>query len=98
MRTRLVHSLITVALTVLLGGLVAATLVRYAPGFGVDERELDARLSQESVRQIRTETGEASGPVREGILSYYLRYLARAATGDLGVSASFQRPIVALIA
>jgi peptide/nickel transport system permease protein len=98
MRTRLVHSLITVALTVLLGGLVAATLVRYAPGFGVDERELDARLSQESIRQMRAESGEASGPGREGILSYYLRYLARAATGDLGVSASFQRPIVALIA
>ena len=36
---------IAVALAVLLiSGLLAATLVRMAPGFGMDERMLDARL------------------------------------------------------
>src|SRR3974390_877004 len=41
------------ALTVLLGGFLAATLARYAPGYGTDERLLDARLSHQSVEAIR---------------------------------------------
>jgi peptide/nickel transport system permease protein len=83
----------TVVLTVLVGGLVAATLVRYAPGYGVDERELDSRYSQESIRQFR-EPSES----RQAIVPYYLHYMARALTGDLGVSASFHRPVRELIA
>jgi peptide/nickel transport system permease protein len=94
MRTRLIHPITTVGLTVLVGGLTAATLVRYAPGFGVDERELDARYSQESIRQLREPSPEA----RRAIVPYYLHYLARALTGDLGVSASFHRPVSELIA
>ena len=45
--------LVLVAGFVLLSGIVCATLVRFAPGFGVDERELDPRLSNESVLAIR---------------------------------------------
>jgi len=30
----------------LLGALLCATMIRFAPGYGVDERELDSRLSQ----------------------------------------------------
>jgi peptide/nickel transport system permease protein len=44
-----------ILLTVLLGGLLGATLVRLGPGFGVDERELDSRLSAESQQAIRAE-------------------------------------------
>ena len=40
-------------LTVLLGGLLGATLVRYAPGFGVDERELNTRLNNDSIQALR---------------------------------------------
>ena len=94
MRSRLVHSFATVALAIMLGGLIAATLVRNAPGFGVDEREFDARYSQESIRRIRQETEHAG----ESALSYYLRYLAGALHGDLGISATFHRPVAALIA
>ena len=94
MRARLIHSCTTVLLTVLLGGLIASTLVRRSPGFGVDEREFDARYSQESVRRIRQE----AQPPRHGVLIDYFLFLARAATGDLGVSASFHRPVAALIA
>jgi peptide/nickel transport system permease protein len=93
MRTRLVHSITTVGLTVLVGGLIAATLVRYAPGFGVDERELDARYSQDSIHEFRKPS-----QARWEILPYYLHYLGRALTGDLGVSASFHRPVGELIA
>lgn len=42
-------------LTILLGGLLTAVLVRFAPGFGVDERELDSRLRADSVAAIRAE-------------------------------------------
>src|SRR5882762_6756192 len=42
-------------LTVLLGGLLGATLVRLGPGFGVDERELNLHLSAESVAAVRQE-------------------------------------------
>jgi len=88
------HSFITVVLTALLGGWIAATLVRRSPGFGVDEREFDARYSQDSVRRIRQEAKSSD----RGVLPDYLRFLARALTGDLGMSASFHRPVAALIA
>lgn len=89
----IVHSIITVVLTILFGGLLAATLVRHSPGFGVDEREFDTRLSEESIRHIR----EASRPQDQGMPVYYLRYLTRVIAGDLGVSMSFRRPIADLI-
>ena len=41
--------------TVIAGVFLSAVLVRYAPGFGADERQLDARLSSESSR-LRSET------------------------------------------
>src|ERR1700730_14434820 len=94
MRTRLFHRLATVAMTVLLGGFLAAALARYAPGFGVDDRELDPRLTQATIHRLREEAAVGS----QGIVSYYLHYVARALTGDLGVSTGFRRPIAALIA
>jgi hypothetical protein len=39
--------------TVLLGGLLSATLVRLAPGFDADERELDPHLNAQSVQALR---------------------------------------------
>src|SRR5258708_1046197 len=93
MRTRLLHRLATVGMTVILGGFLAATLVRDGPGFGVDERELDARFTQDTIRRLRE-----AGAGGQGIFSYYFHYVARALTGDLGVSTGFQRPVTALIA
>jgi peptide/nickel transport system permease protein len=78
---------------VMIGGLLSATLVRYAPGFGTDERQLDARLSSESLAAIRNASaGERS------IASYYVGYLGRALHGDLGVSRSLNRPVRELLA
>lgn len=76
----------------LLGGLLSASLVRFSPGYGVDERELDPRLSQASLEAIRN-----SHRLNAGLLSYYGRYLASAARGDFGSSAWLQRPITSLI-
>ena len=84
--------LIRLALLVLLGGFLSATLVRLAPGYGVDERELDPRLTHESVQKIRDENLAHSN-----LLSYYGNFLARAAQGDFGKSQWLQQPISALI-
>lgn len=76
----------------LLGGLLAATLVRFAPGYGVDERELDPRLSSASVESIR-----GANRLSSGLLTYYGHFLAGAVRGDFGTSQWLQRPISSLI-
>jgi len=81
------------ALTILLGGLLGATLVRLAPGFGVDERELDTRLNTQSIELLRQ-----SHASERNILGYYRGYLAGLFRGDLGVSTSLDRPVAELFA
>jgi ABC-type dipeptide/oligopeptide/nickel transport system permease component len=93
MRSRLSHALLSVLATVLIGGFAAATLVRLAPGYGVDSGELDPRLSSETIQKMR----ERSKPDR-GLLTYYARYLANAVSGELGFSEGFRRPAAELIA
>ena len=81
-----------ILLTALLGGLLGATLVRLGPGFGVDERELDNRLSQESRQAIASEHAADSN-----IAKFYLRYLSGLVRGDLGFSRSLNRPVSELL-
>ena len=77
---------------VLLGGFFAATLLRFAPGFGVDERELDPRLSATSVQVLRN-----SHRLDSGLFVYYGHYLSRAVRGDLGTSQWLDRPVATLV-
>ena len=86
-----VRLLMLVALC-LLGGLLSASLVRFSPGYGVDERELDPRLSPATVEAIRN-----SHRLNSGLLSYYGHYLAGVVHGDFGSSEWLQRPISSLI-
>jgi peptide/nickel transport system permease protein len=81
-----------ILLTVLLGGLLGATLVRLGPGFGVDERELDTRLSAGSQQAIRSERDRDNN-----IAVFYFRYLAGLARGDFGFSRSLNRPVSELL-
>jgi peptide/nickel transport system permease protein len=76
----------------LLGALLCATMIRFAPGFGVDERELDSRLSQESRDAIRSEYGAT-----ETLPHYYRRYVCGLLRGDLGTSVFLQRPVAQLL-
>jgi len=76
----------------LLGGLLGATLVRFAPGYGVDERELDPRLSEASINAIRN-----ANRLNSSLLSYYGNYLAGAVRGDLGTSQWLDRPVSSLL-
>lgn len=87
----LLRRLAALLLLTLAGGLLAATLVRFSPGYGVDERELDSRLSQSSVDYIR-------GQHHQHLFRYYGEYLRAALHGDLGASESLHRPITQLLA
>jgi peptide/nickel transport system permease protein len=81
-----------VALTVLAGGLLCATMVRLAPGFDTDERGLDSRLTGESIRAIRNErAGERN------VVMFYANFLKKAARGDLGESRTLNRPVLVLL-
>lgn len=82
----------TILITVLLGGLLGATLLRFAPGFGVDEQELDTRLSGDTLQALRD-----SHAAERNILAFYARYLSGLPRGDLGVSRSLQRPVAELL-
>jgi peptide/nickel transport system permease protein len=81
-----------ILLTALLGGLLGATLVRLSPGFGVDERELDTRLSAQSQAAIRSEHAR-----NNNIALFYARYLGGLAHGDFGFSTSLNRPVAQLL-
>jgi peptide/nickel transport system permease protein len=90
---KLVRKLAAAGLTVLLGGLLTAALVRMSPGFDSDERLLDARLDSDSQAAIRAEHA-ANG----NVVAFYARHLAGMLHGDLGESPSLHRPISELIA
>jgi len=85
------HGIALVA-TVLFGGLLSATLVRLAPGFNVDEQQLDPRLNAESLRALREARLE-----QRNILRFYFHSLERAAHGDLGTSLSLGQPVSHLL-
>jgi peptide/nickel transport system permease protein len=82
-----------VLVVLLLGGFLGATLARFAPGYGVDEEELDSRLSKESIQALRqANAGQDSLPV------FYGRYLIRLLRGDLGDSRTLGEPVRQLLA
>jgi peptide/nickel transport system permease protein len=81
-----------IVIVVLLGGFLGATLVRFAPGFGVDEEELDSRLSSQSIQAMRA-AREQDG----NLFEFYSHYLGRLLHGDLGFSRTLQRPISQLL-
>jgi peptide/nickel transport system permease protein len=78
---------------VFIGGFMGATLVRFAPGYGVTEEELDSRLSGDSLRALRL----SNAPPRD-LLGFYLQYGGKLLHGDLGFSNSMREPVRQLIA
>ena len=79
--------------TVIAGVFLSAVLVRYAPGFGADERQLDARLNSESIQSIRQQSAK-----ERDVASYFVQVMRRLLHGDLGVSRTLQRPVSDLLA
>jgi peptide/nickel transport system permease protein len=84
---------VKILIAVLIGGFLGATLVRFAPGFGIDEEELDSRLSAQSIQALRQTRAEDAN-----IFVFYFHYLSRLLRGDLGISRTLQRPVRQLVA
>ena len=89
---RLARHGLTILATALVGGLLAATLVRLAPGFDTDEAQLDPHLNSASIRALRENRAEQNNIVR-----FYFHSLQRAVKGDLGTSISLGQPVSALL-
>jgi peptide/nickel transport system permease protein len=81
-----------IAITVLAGGLLGATLARVAPGYGLTDQDWDSRLSAETVAKAHAR--RAADP---GLLRFYAEYLRGLAHGDLGWSTSLDCPVTDLV-
>jgi peptide/nickel transport system permease protein len=90
--SRIARHGLALAVTLLVGGFLSATLVRLAPGFDTDEAQLDPRLNSESVRALNQRREE-----QHNIFRFYLHSLQRAVHGDLGTSISLGQPVSALL-
>jgi peptide/nickel transport system permease protein len=92
LRWKITGHVLSLLATVLLGGLLSATLVRLAPGFDTDERELDPHLNAQSIQALR----DARRHDRN-VFRFYLSYMKRAASGDLGTSLALGQPVSTLL-
>jgi len=92
MAWRITRHLLSILGIVVLGGLLSATLVRFSPGFGTDEQQLDSRLNSSSLQALhQARAGE------QNVGRFYLRYLVGIAGGDLGRSHSLGQPVLTLL-
>lgn len=89
---RIVRHGLAIFATVLVGGLLSATLIRLAPGFDTDEAQLDLRLNSESIQALHQARIE-----QNNIFRFYWHSLCRAVHGDLGTSVSLSQPISTLL-
>src|SRR5260370_32139527 len=81
-------ALLRLAGIMVLAGLLGGTLIRAAPGFAADERQLDSNLSSQSIQAVRQARLADSN-----ILRFYGRYLASLVRGDLGTSQMLNQPV-----
>lgn len=89
---KLAAVLLNLVLVVLAGGFAAAALVRYSPGFGLDETDWLPGISEATRTALRERHQvESSLPV------FYARYLRAALHGDLGRSRTFGTPVAELL-
>lgn len=90
--TLLARHLLSLAATMAVGGILTAALVRLSPGFGVDERALDATRDQAALR-----ARAAARPEQRDFAGYCLRRTAAMFRGDFGYSESWNRPVASLL-
>jgi peptide/nickel transport system permease protein len=88
----LAATLLNLALVVLLGGFAAAALVRFSPGFDVDENAWNPKISAATLEAMHAERERESQLPR-----FYLNYLRSAFHGDFGQSDSFRQPVGELL-
>lgn len=84
--------LLNLVVVILVGGFAAAALVRFSPGFDVDENTWNPKFSAATLEAMhRAHEHDNSLP------RFYLHYLAAAVRGDLGQSESLKLPIADLL-
>jgi len=71
---------------------LTSVLVCIAPGFDSDERQIDARLSTESIQSLRQLRAQNRNP-----LTAFIQFVGGAVQGDLGYSSTFNRPVWELL-
>src|SRR5215212_2005721 len=80
-------------LTIVLALLFSAALMRFSPGWNVEETDLDPRLSSSSIKDLRAERAE-----RRGLSRFYGSFVSQVTSGNFGQSELFKRPVRELIA
>jgi len=93
MARRLTAAAVPLLLTALAGGLLIAAMVSFAPGFGLDEEQMDARLSRESVQALRQAHDGERNPLR-----FCWTWATRLISGEAVISPSLRRPVGELFA
>ena len=89
---RMARHLGALAVTVILGGVLTAAMVRSSPGFDADERLMDPRLNAESRASIQAE--HAAG---HDVLRFYAGHVGNMLRGEWGESSSLHAPISQLV-
>jgi peptide/nickel transport system permease protein len=84
--------LLNLLLVVLLGGFAAAALVRFSPGFDIDENAWNPQLSAATLDAMHR-----ARQVENSLPRFYLHYLWAALHGDLGQSESLRQPVAELL-
>ena len=80
------------AVVIVLVGFCGAALMRYAPGFDVDEHDLDARLSAETKLRFREARRQDASPG-----TFIWKFTRKMSQGDWGYSVTLNRPVRELI-
>ena len=83
---------VSALLTLLIAGFLGATLIRFGPGYEIDERVIDSRYSDSTAATISKENRRDAN-----VLQFYGRYLKGAIHGDFGVSRSYAQPVAELV-
>jgi peptide/nickel transport system permease protein len=89
---RLAKSFLSLVSVVLLGGFAAAALVRYSPGFDVDENSWNPKIGVNTLAAMHARREQQNQLPR-----FYAHYLVAALHGDLGQSDSLRAPVADLI-
>ena len=88
----LVKSMVNVVLAVVIGGFLASALVRYSPGFDVDDNSWNPQISAATQAAIH-----ARREYENHLPLFYVRYLAMAVRGNFGESDSLHVPVTDLL-
>ncbi len=84
---------VRIFLLLALGGFLGATLVRIAPGFGVNEEDLDIRIGNAGHVALHAVPQQDTS-----LAHFYFDFWDRLLHGDLGESAALQEPVRRLLA